>query len=596
MVIAGASATKIDSIEVSRQARPAAPVPPASDVTNEELVQRRPLLQVVSPYAVPLTGRSEEPRGVDAALADVCAAPPIQTAKRSGAGLVVGCLLAMPALLGTVAPALASPLPADMTMSSTVNQGVLQPQAMNKWTILVYSNEIDDATTGFRNELQYLRSARTPDNLTVLVREGSNDYRRNVATDYRITPHGTAPLPGGVREEEMDLSRESVLQDFLTNGIKRFPARHVMLVVNAHGGGHKGISRDEAHQNRITVYELGQALRAAKEANGGRPIDVVVFNACVMSAAEVASQLKGTAGLLVGSQDVVFTPAYPLKTLVDLAHTFENTDDLAEAIVAHSNENFQSISVLRPVAMPPLEDALSKLSREIAALQPDVEGDASALARLRQAALSAQKSLDQTDVEHRQRVDLRSLSGKIAADPYLQSNRPTLVEAARDVQSHLSEVVSAERHAPTRAICGFDQCSTYNPHSQDTPGGMTILLPRARDASSVPYGEAYKPGEPPLELVQRTGWDRVIEKLALTASRGRGTVREVDPAHGTAVVQHEAVPALGLAAATSSFSVSSEDVLANLRAGDRVVFEVQRDGKTLIMTDAGRVVQEHADD
>jgi len=80
----------------------------------------------------------------------------------------------------------------------------------------------------------------------------------------------------------VDMSSPKTLRDFLVDAVKKFPADHVALILNDHGGGFTGAMSDESDGNFMSVPQIKQALAEA-EAVTGKKLDILGFDACLMA-------------------------------------------------------------------------------------------------------------------------------------------------------------------------------------------------------------------------------------------------------------------------------------------------------------------------
>lgn len=122
-----------------------------------------------------------------------------------------------------------------------------------------------------------------------------------------------------------DMGDYRSLVDFAKWAKTNFPAQKYILVIGNHGGAWldkpktaatpaRGVSYDDLTKNYITTPEIGLALREL----GGA--DILIFDDCLMQAAEVASEVGTTVKFIAGSEEISytnhFTPAVyfaPLK-------------------------------------------------------------------------------------------------------------------------------------------------------------------------------------------------------------------------------------------------------------------------------------------
>ena len=90
------------------------------------------------------------------------------------------------------------------------------------------------------------------------------------------------------------------------------------------------------------------------------------------------------------------------------------------------------------------------------------------------------------------------------------------------------------------------------------------------------------PGEPPLEEKNQAAQDRVVAPS--DEPWGSGRVVAVDRAAGRITLEYRPIPQLFLDGGTRIFHVSDPTSLKGLGPGDKVRFEVERDGRTYTIT------------
>ncbi|MHB0996529.1 MAG: clostripain-related cysteine peptidase [Elusimicrobiales bacterium] len=121
--------------------------------------------------------------------------------------------------------------------------------------------------------------------------------------------------------EQVDMGDYKRAVDFVLWAKKNYPAEKYLLILWDHGTGwmdprveapaapaggeNKGISFDDETGNYIRTREIGLI---AKEAGG---VDIMAFDACLMQMAEVLSELKGNAQVMVGSEETIPGVGYP---------------------------------------------------------------------------------------------------------------------------------------------------------------------------------------------------------------------------------------------------------------------------------------------
>lgn len=81
------------------------------------------------------------------------------------------------------------------------------------------------------------------------------------------------------------------------------PAKINWLNISTHGMGFAGINTDDNPQSSQNIINFTQAVQAGL---GGKKLDIISFDACLMSTVEVGSELKDTANIMVGSEDSTY--------------------------------------------------------------------------------------------------------------------------------------------------------------------------------------------------------------------------------------------------------------------------------------------------
>ena len=108
----------------------------------------------------------------------------------------------------------------------------------------------------------------------------------------------TFPLTG--------MNESVTMSNFLTYCYENYPADRYDLMIWDHGGGPiSGVCQDSLFKgDTLQLKELTDALDASPFANGG--LELVSFNACLMSSAEVGVALAPYANYMVASEDTQY--------------------------------------------------------------------------------------------------------------------------------------------------------------------------------------------------------------------------------------------------------------------------------------------------
>lgn len=266
-----------------------------------------------------------------------------------------------------------------------------------QWTVLGYlagDNNLEGAAIEDINEMEEVGST---DRVNVVVQvDRAADYNQSngnwrTTRRYYITRGAdrrkiTSKLLKDLGETNTGDSR--FLQDFMRFGVQDYPAERYLLVLWNHGSGFyvppemmtgegapspremttrarakmrrsffhatrqeifaqeprkRGICYDDGSSDCLDNRELQQVLAYMQTRLGGRKIDVVGMDACLMTMLEVAYQIRNQAAILVGSEEVEPGDGWPYdRILADLAAkpTMRGTD-LAKSIVTRYIESYE---------------------------------------------------------------------------------------------------------------------------------------------------------------------------------------------------------------------------------------------------------------
>jgi len=107
-----------------------------------------------------------------------------------------------------------------------------------------------------------------------------------------------------------DMASPRELKDFIRWSKEKFPADYYILNIFSHGGGWKGLLRDEVSGHVMDIAQL-------KEALSGEGVDIVSFSSCSMATVEVSYELKDSCNILISSQDDVPITGWPYDIILD---------------------------------------------------------------------------------------------------------------------------------------------------------------------------------------------------------------------------------------------------------------------------------------
>jgi len=197
-----------------------------------------------------------------------------------------------------------------------------------EWTVMVFvngKNDLEEFALKDMNEMEAIGSSGQVNVVAEIGRIAGYDYsdgdwtgsRRYLVEKDSDTGHITSPVLMDLDKADMGDYRHLV--EFANWAKTSFPARKYMLVVWNHGSGwnkagavgrDRGISYDDETRHHISTPQLGLALREI----GG--VDVYGSDACLMQMPEVAYELSGNAGYILGSEEAEPGDGYPYDLLL----------------------------------------------------------------------------------------------------------------------------------------------------------------------------------------------------------------------------------------------------------------------------------------
>jgi len=256
--------------------------------------------------------------------------------------------------------------PAELTVTRLNGTAVsvvapLQTSIRAKWTFMVYLNAANNLQSyGPLNVNQMERVGSTADvNIVVQWKQaqcsscGSPEWsstRRYYITRDGDTSRVTSPLIEDLGPN-VDMGDWRKLYAFIVWAQQTYPADHYALVVWDHGAGWRNtraatppavrsVSIDDSTGSEIQTWELPQALNAATK------LDLLIFDASLMQMAEVAYEVRNSAGIMVGSEESPPGEGYVYDTFLrDLTTTPSMTPSaFAQSIVNRTIESYGTTS------------------------------------------------------------------------------------------------------------------------------------------------------------------------------------------------------------------------------------------------------------
>lgn len=205
-----------------------------------------------------------------------------------------------------------------------------QPLAEKDWTVLVFLNGINNLDSYGAEDINEMEKVGSTDNVNVVVEWGSYSARkvkRLLVTKDENTNVVSSPILQDLGLRDMGSYKELI--DFVSWGIKNYPAKHYMLDVWNHGNGwekrvrrsliNRDVSYDDISGNRITTEQMGFVMNEIKS-KIGRNFDILGFDACLMAMAEVAGEVAESVDYMVASEDLEPGDGWPYDDFLSAIH------------------------------------------------------------------------------------------------------------------------------------------------------------------------------------------------------------------------------------------------------------------------------------
>lgn len=193
---------------------------------------------------------------------------------------------------------------------------VIGNSTVSDWTFMVYLDADNSGETAGIETFLHMAAVGSSPQVNVVVQMdriagGPNDDARfDNWTDckrFYVTTDMTPTSDNAISDMgEVDMADVGTLKDFINWTMSNYLANHYVLVLWDHGAGCLGCCEDYTNGNdSLTLPKLSQAL-------SGLPaiIDVMFFDDCSMSMAEVAYQIRDYANIMIGPEALGYSPGF----------------------------------------------------------------------------------------------------------------------------------------------------------------------------------------------------------------------------------------------------------------------------------------------
>jgi len=359
-----------------------------------------------------------------------------------------------------------------------------------KWTFMVYIVADNNLDPYVELDLQEMERVGSTENINTVALVDL--LRVNGTVMYYIEKDSRVAVWGNWSSDfELNMGRPETLAWFINEAVTRYPAEHYVLVLWNHGDNWNGFGWDDTDHDYLTMEEIKQALSSVNV-----KIDILGFDACLMSSIEVAYTLSLTnkVDILVASEEYVPGYGWPYDKI--LGKLVENPgiapEDFAEIIVeeyigsyTRGSQGFSPYATLTAVKLDKAGEIVLHLRSLTRALLENID-------EYRIPVKAASEKAE------------RFWFGLWRQGPYidLKDFLVELLKSRKDLETHIAHILS---EWDSLVIA---RNSTRGPHASGVYG-LTIYFPRNKQQFYQP--EPYYESVP--EFAEETGWHQLLRSI-----------------------------------------------------------------------------------
>ncbi len=197
-----------------------------------------------------------------------------------------------------------------------------------QWKVLVYSSAPGDIDRFAVNSIRDMEKTGSTENVGIAVQfsrlpfnpeEGWKGTRRYFLQKHTPSQKDTLnDVSSPVAEflADTDMSNLKNLSNFIEWGMKNYPSEKTMLVIGGHSAGFAGVVTNAAKTAMMSIPDVKKAMNVSAKETGMKP-DVLVFNSCLMSQAEVQNEMKDSASYIIASEKPEYKEGIPLGSFIE---------------------------------------------------------------------------------------------------------------------------------------------------------------------------------------------------------------------------------------------------------------------------------------
>ena len=220
----------------------------------------------------------------------------------------------------------------------------LQEGGMAEWTIMVYMDGDNDLESNIIEDFDEMAAIGSTDRINVVALADTMTYTEG--THWYFIEQGDVPIDvengthacdcdefAGGCPGELNMGDGNTLEYFITTAVANAPAENYMLVLWDHGASWYGVCEDwsapplpDGSYDRLTIDEISGAVEAAYDTvlpEGA--LKIVDFDACLMSAVEVAYEIRNLSEYMVAAVTTIARPGFQWEWLLEDINALADT-------------------------------------------------------------------------------------------------------------------------------------------------------------------------------------------------------------------------------------------------------------------------------
>ncbi|MCD4782698.1 MAG: hypothetical protein K8T10_02590 [Candidatus Eremiobacteraeota bacterium] len=407
-----------------------------------------------------------------------------------------------------------------------------------EWSVLVYMNGNNTLSEQGMAKLDcQLKEIDKSEQMNIAVHhsvlrsKGWHHPNAINSTRYEVRKNGIKKLD---ELGPLNMASTDTLVDFVKWGMKKYPAKHYLVVLQSHGGAWHGGLPDDVYKDRMDLPKLDEAFGKIKKETGRKP-DVIAFDACLMANTEAAYQLRDHADYMIGSEEVEWGAnskyaedvSAPYKEIFgNISKKLDSGEEVGpeslarEWVIACDGKwTTPTQSALDLSKMNDLSDSLNKLAGCILDSDTPMETIKEIIRDTKSMHGQKDEKIEKWDEENEYKLHLKDLHEfveKLSMDPRIKDEKTK--KASVDVLGRFDDVVIAnvagsdwDLMSPVR----YSESHHIQHHYEgDRNHGLSIFMPdNPQIMNSLEKNEKYPTKYRETAFARENAWGKLVERL-----------------------------------------------------------------------------------